>query len=122
MVDVPTMPVPIRLEVTSIGGRTTPLFLVLSCPFAGEATHAPGPALHDEAEFTSHNKRSFVCVRASANASVKTKSDAKDAREGPTVDLMCGMSWEISSHGLRTGIAVTAAKDRSVWTPRPPVG
>jgi hypothetical protein len=26
------------------------------------------------------------------------------------------------SHGLRTGIAVTAAKDRSVWTSRPPVG
>ena len=34
----------------------------------------------------------------------------------------CGMSWEICSHGLRTGIVVTAAKDRSVWTPRPPVG
>jgi len=53
---------------------------------------------------------------------VKTKSDVKGTHGAARADLMCGLSWETFPHGLRTGIAVTAAKDRSVWTPRPPVG
>ncbi len=34
---------------------------------------------------------------------------------------VCNVVGEILSR-LRTGNVVTAAKDRSVWTPRPPVG
>ena len=60
-----------------------------------------------------------------ASALGETKPGAKDAVRRAPADAMltCAMSWETNySHGFRTGIAVTAAKDRSVWTPRPPVG
>jgi len=54
-----------------------------------------------------------------------TRPDAKDAVRYPCSDARASHAecrGRCCSHGLRTGIAVTAAKDRSVWTPRPPVG
>jgi len=70
-------------------------------------------------------QRSFVCARAKADASGETKPDAKDTLSGThttTRDAhVCNVVGELLSR-LRTGIVVTAAKDRSVWTPRPSVG
>jgi len=67
-------------------------------------------------------QRSFVCARTKADASGETKPGAKDAVRLATRDAhVRNVVGELLSR-LRTGIVVTAAKDRSVWTPRPPVG
>jgi hypothetical protein len=69
--------------------------------------------------------RSFVCARTKADASGEAKPDAKDTLSSThttTRDAhVRNVVGELLSR-LRTGIVVTAAKDRSVWTPRPPVG
>ena len=53
----------------------------------------------------------------------ETKPGTKDTFGGPRMRdaYVCNVVGEILSR-LRTGNVVTAAKDRSVWTPRPPVG
>ncbi len=70
-------------------------------------------------------QRSFVCARANGGASGETKPGAKDAKRRNATTRAAHMlecRGRNVSHGHRTGIVVTAAKDRSVWTPRPPVG
>ncbi len=117
------MPVlPVLLEVTSIGGRTSALFCAAAlCEYkVASARMAPQlPILSPMAQ------RSFVCARTRRTHRVKTKPDAKDAARYPCNGARVSRAecrGRYRSHGLRTGIAVTAAKDRSVWTPRPPVG
>jgi hypothetical protein len=64
--------------------------------------------------------RDACCARTG-----ETKPDAKERTcKGALAPLprFARRRGKKTSHGLRTGIAVTAAKDRSVWTPRPPVG
>ena len=106
MVDVPTMPVPIRLEVTSTEGRTTPLFLRIVLPVCGRGdARAQDQRYTNEAEFTSHNKRSFVCVRAIGERIGEDQVRCEGRTEGPNGGTSCAeCRGRLSSHGLRTGI------------------
>jgi hypothetical protein len=70
-------------------------------------------------------QRSFVRARADTSASAEIKPEAKDdGTQSNNAFWSCVPNFVKKAvfHGLRTGIDVTAAKDRSVWTPRPPVG
>src|SRR6187455_3612126 len=121
LLDAPMMPVPVRDAQTSIGGKN----FVESCAPAVAGSRKARAAIVPRLRFSPMTQRSFVCApRLARTHRVKTRPVAKEANEA------CGVSpashaecrGRFHSHGLRTGIAVTAAKDRSVWTPRPPVG
>ena len=85
------------------------------------ATAAPASLAVCPSPMTHVLRLRSACVRT---LRVKTKPVAKKANEASTVSpaSLAECRGRFPSHGLRTGIAVTAAKDRSVWTPRPPVG
>src|SRR5262249_125767 len=119
LVDVPTIPLLRRVKLTSIAGRAI-------CAREAEidatsATTAPASLAICPSPMTHVLRLRSACVRT---LRVKTKPVAKDANEADGVPpaLHAECRGRFLSHGLRTGIAVTAAKDRSVWTPRPPVG
>src|SRR6185312_1464138 len=72
---VPAIPMPRRLENTSIGGRTWGLF----CAAAGTHRGSTANATQVMRMFSPMTQRSFVYVRAWRTHRVKIKSDAKDA-------------------------------------------
>src|SRR5262249_442883 len=64
---------------------------------------------------------SFAFAHANASGEDEARCEERTGPQWGAV-LCAECRGRLCPHGLRTGIAVTAAKDRSVWTPRPPVG
>ena len=127
VVDVPVMPpLPRRLSRTSIVGSDQLRLLrrMRAVPqYAERNTIAAG-----NSNFSPITHTSFIGAPHARSHRVEDRTAAKDDSCNATrcefgaILQVVRMSWEVSSHGLRTGHDVTAAKDRSVWTSRPPVG
>ena len=123
LLEAPMIPVPVRDAQTSTVGRD--LRTALRNSGLGEQRREHQNCAQSRI-YSVPMTQTFLRLRSRMRTHrVMTRPDAKDAVRNPGSDARGSRAecrGSFGSHGLRTGIAVTAAKDRSVWTPRPPVG